>query len=147
MSGDPHDVVGRARRFAAQRQTSAASHQAPTTAPTAETRIVARLREREPNMFAAAMARGPAPSMFHSGPVPPFLASGADPKLLNRLPEEIRHYAAKAGVEEFGRLIAQYADKPDADVEVRLFEPQACGDEGWGDYLARVREWSHCDVR
>lgn len=111
-------------------------------APAPTTKVYARLAAHEPALVARAQRQGPPPTMFHSGHTPPFLASGADPAILNRLPEQIRHYAAKASAAEFGRLVAEYADKPNADLELRMFEPDACSDPGWSDYLNRLASWA-----
>lgn len=149
MSHTTRNAAARGRAFADARNgskpaTAAAARPAPATAP--PSKLLARLQAREPNMVAAAMRKGPPPAMFHSGAVPPALSSGANPAILNTLPEQIRHYASKAGAEEFGRLVSLYADNPDADLAVQIFEPRACLDDGWHEYRARLQSWVGCSI-
>jgi hypothetical protein len=65
--------------------------------------------------YAAASLEAPAPTLFASGNTPPFLASGLDPAVLNRLPYKVRHYAASLrDKDQLLQLIEEVGDDPDA---------------------------------
>lgn len=75
------------------------------------------------------------PTVFNSGDLPPFLASGLDPKVLLELPWEARHYAAQAESRaEVFDMVERYA----ADPTVYDGEHTTTGTE---DFLDRMRSW------
>lgn len=100
------------------------------------------LRASSPAAVQAAMASGePVPTLFATGDVPPFTASGNDPRHLLRLPWQLRHAAARADQREWARLFSEYSKGvPDADVAA-TFEP-AAQDSANGDYIGRVQRWA-----
>lgn len=145
MGADHEKLLAAARAYVNGKKAPAkAARSTPAVPPPAPpTRAYSRLAAQHPEIVMRAQRKAPAPKMFHSGDVPPFLASGADPSVLARLPEQIRHYAAKAPMAEFGRLVAEYADRgPDADLDLQIFEPKACSDPGWFEYLDRLANWA-----
>lgn len=78
--------------------------------------------------------RGTAPKMFMGGSedLPPFTASGLDPRLLLKLPYQVRHYAAaEASLAAVHGLFEQYADMPHARLD----------HQGLGEAIGRVSHW------
>jgi hypothetical protein len=67
-----------------------------TTDPYGPSPLVTDLSVTNPLMFKAASERGPAPTLFATGDLPPFTASGVDPQLLTGLPYNWRHAAASS---------------------------------------------------
>ncbi len=100
--------------------------------PWGENPIVDGLKAKNPATFAAALADGPPPTLFQSGDLPPFAASGVDVQTLMRLPFGVRHFAATATTAgEVLHLIETYAGDPDATAD----------SPGLADYLMRVADW------
>lgn len=85
-----------------------------------------------PATLSIARAEAPEPTLFESGDLPPFTASGVDPEVLNRLPYTARHAAAaepsRAAVL---RMVEEYSDDPDVELPHR----------GLDDYRGRVTRW------
>lgn len=99
------------------------------------------LRERNLAVATIALREGPAPTLFASGDVPPYTASGNPPSALLNLPWRLRHAAAKADAAEWARLFSEYSrGVPDADLLID-FEPGS-RDLANSDYLARVQAWA-----
>jgi hypothetical protein len=95
--------------------------------------LVDALKARQPAVHAIASRERPAPTMWHSGDLPPFTASGADPSVLLSLPAGVRHVAATL---------------PDRGALMALLDQQAGAPEGtiirsagWDEYQARVQNW------
>lgn len=75
------------------------------------------------------------PTVFNSGDLPPFTASGLDPKLLLELPWQVRHYAAASESRaEVLALVEQYAEDP-------TVVDGAYTTAGTENYLDRMRAW------
>lgn len=78
------------------------------------------------------------PTVFNSGNLPPFTASGLPPEVLLELPWQVRHYAAsaesKATVLD---MVERFADHPQA---VRGLDDEY-GSQGADDYLNRMKAW------
>lgn len=89
----------------------------------------------------AVPSRTPAPGLFNSGDLPRATASGNPVADLLRLPWAIRHHAAQADQREWARLMNAYADNPDADLEVQLFEQDKINNQGNSDYRQRFADW------
>lgn len=102
--------------------------------------LVDRLRAARPALAQMALRDGDAPTMFTSGDLPPFTASGNDPAHLAQLPPRLRHAAAKADQAEWSRLVNTYGGRDVSDAEL-IYEP-AADDDGWHDYEARVQAWA-----
>lgn len=56
--------------------------------------LLNQVSKTQPAIVQVALTEGPAPTMWVSGNLPPFTASGLDPQVLNRLPWATRHWAA-----------------------------------------------------
>jgi hypothetical protein len=79
-----------------------------------------------------ARAEGPEPTLFESGDLPPFTASGVDPEVLNRLPYTARHAAAaEPSAATVLGMIEQYGNDPTIEFE----------HQGLGEYRQRVTRW------
>lgn len=127
---------------AAARQPSAARARAAQQAPAKRPQLHARnplLDELRIQGRSTAGAAGSAPTLFASGDLPPYTASGNPPSELLRLPWQLRHAAAKADQREWSRLFSEYADNPEADIAI-LYEPAAC-DPANDEYRARFAAW------
>jgi hypothetical protein len=103
--------------------------------------LVEALKRNQPAVHAIASRERPAPTMWHTGNLPPFTASGADPSVLLQLPPGARHMGAtlptRAALMAF---VDQYAGAPDGTI-VRS--------PGWDEYQARVTNWGsglHADA-
>lgn len=69
-------------------------------------------RASRPYLVTLASAEGPAATLFESGDLPAFTASGQDPQALLRLPWKVRHAAARADQAEWARLFDEYQNDP-----------------------------------
>lgn len=99
------------------------------------------LRERVPAVVAIALREGPPPTLFPSGDVPPYVASGNPPAELLKLPWKLRRAAAKASAREWARLFNEYSKGiVGADAMAEL-DP-AANDPANGEYLALVSSWA-----
>jgi hypothetical protein len=86
---------------------------------------------------ASLQAASDAPTLFHSGDLPPFTASGIDPDNLLRVPWQARHAIASAATTaQAFELLERYADDPVA----AAFEQG--GSLANADYQKRVNEWA-----
>lgn len=103
-------------------------------------------RHRNP-LAAAAMARtprvaaraaDPAPTLFATGDLPPFTASGIDPQVLLSVPWQARHAIASAPSQAEAYQMLQDYSGPDAEDAAAL---EHGGDWANEDYARRVREW------
>lgn len=106
--------------------------------------LVDRLRRDRPDLYRLAAAAGPAPTMFVSGDLPPFTASGIDPALLLKVPARARHILAAEP--ERGRALALIEELAGEDIgvddDMRSYEGRGEAREAWRAYEARVRTWS-----
>jgi hypothetical protein len=99
------------------------------------------LRARNKAVATIATREGPAPTLFGSGDLPRYTASGNPPAALLDLPWKLRHAAARASQPEWARLFAEYGKGvPDGDV-LAEFAPEA-KDPANDDYTGRVRAWA-----
>ena len=93
-------VGGRIRpadvRAAAPSAAAAAASVAPTGDGYRRNPLVDDLARRNPAVYSAASAEGPPPTLFVSGDLPPFCASGLDPAELLKVPWRARHALAAA---------------------------------------------------
>lgn len=97
------------------------------------------LKQASPAAYKAALKKaGPPPTLFESGDLPPFTASGIEPGLLMKLPWHQRHRAA---------------EEPDRAKLLRLFDDTAAKDgdtidamegraEGAWNYVRRMSRWA-----
>lgn len=81
---------------------------------------------------AATVTNGQAPTMFDSGDLPPFTASGVDPRFLANLPWKIRHAAA---MEASSVTVLKWVEEFGHDDTVDM----AVG--GQWQYINRFRDW------
>lgn len=96
---------------------------------------VERIKLQAPEAYAMAVREGTPPKMFAAGTadLPPFTASGVEPRLLTRLPYTLRHAAASADSRGYVLdLLESYADMPGATIE----------HPGLRDYINRVQAWA-----
>lgn len=85
----------------------------------------------------AARSGQPAPTLFASGDLPPFTASGVEPEALLQLPWHARHWAAaQTDRSDVLRAVEHYAEYDDD-----LFGEFA--HQGAQDYVDRVNAWLH----
>ena len=85
-----------------------------------------------------AEADGPAPTLFESGDLPDFTASGIDPQLLLKLPWQARHPVASAATQAVAyQLFAAYID----NVDGARIDAVCTADDGIVDYVERVSMW------
>jgi hypothetical protein len=85
-----------------------------------------------PALVAAALLDGSAPTVFESGDLPVFTASGVDVAILALLPFGVRHYAATAESRgEVLQLVEEYGRDPNASME----------SDGLTSYIRRVADW------
>jgi hypothetical protein len=86
---------------------------------------------------ASLQAAADAPTLFHSGDLPPFTASGIDPENLLRVPWQARHAVASAPTTaQAFELLERYTDDPVA----AAFEQG--GSFANAAYQQRVNEWA-----
>jgi hypothetical protein len=91
------------------------------------------LRQANPLIYGIAAKIRPAPDLFSTGPLPPFVASGLPPDVLNALPAGCRHAAAAmSSPAEVYALLDRVAGSPD------MFVPSA----GLEDYQDRMASWA-----
>ena len=103
-------------------------------------------KANNPALARAYLAKGGAPTLFASGDLPPYTASGNPPSALLQLPTDLRHAAAKADQATWSRLFAEYGrNVPDGDVAM-MFEPLA-DDEGNREYRNRFSAWKRGEKR
>jgi hypothetical protein len=98
-------------------------------------------RGREAGVVAKARARAPQPTLFGTGDLPPFLASGVDPRALLAVPWQARHtLAAAPSAEAAYKIVDDFAGLPAevADANAALYYSDHPGTR---DYIARVEEW------
>jgi hypothetical protein len=89
--------------------------------------------------YAEAAKDGPAPTLFNSGDLPIYLASGADPTLLMRLPWWVRHPAASASAAGLAGALERFGGGRDEDwVDAQITYG---GDSDNRAYRDRVYNW------
>lgn len=98
--------------------------------------LVASARAADPGACAEADRKGPAPTLFAGGDLPPMTASGMDPTRLLDVPAEARHALAAATGAEALALHERYS-APGATVSAAA----VVGHPGWEDYGRRVSAW------
>lgn len=81
--------------------------------------------------------RSSAPTLFNSGDLPPYTASGNPPAALMQLPWQLRHAAAKADQATWARLFNEAGDPEYA----LMFCPEV-RDPGNAEYASRVAAWA-----
>lgn len=92
-----------------------------------------------PRRVAAAEGQSPAPTLFASGDLPPFTASGVDPSELLKVPWFARHHLASiTDTAKVEQLLTDYAG-PDGDLAAQTDGVSA--HRGNHDYAGRLREW------
>lgn len=100
-------------------------------------------RQARPQHVRAAMSEtSVVPTLFASGDLPVFLASGLDPKILARLPWRLRHYGALADGQTLFKLVETYSG-PDGQDKLHsssLYGPELTR-EGNTEYHERVSQW------
>jgi hypothetical protein len=104
-----------------------------TIDPWAPNPLLDDLRQSQPANFAAASAEAPAPTLFESGDLPPFTASGVDPQQLVRLPYTLRH--AAAGTSDPAVLLGYVEDYGNDPTAVLPHQ-------GLESYKARLSRWA-----
>jgi hypothetical protein len=101
--------------------------------------VVDGLKVTNPTLFKLASADGPAPTMFETGDLPPFTASGVDVKLAAQLPWQARFaFVAAPSQAEAYRIFETYAMDPDG----ASLSPEFTASDGARDYVSRVSQWA-----
>jgi hypothetical protein len=98
-------------------------------------------RQINATTFAAASRKGPPPTLFNSGDLPPYTASGNPPSALLQLPWQLRHAAARADQAEWARLFNEYGPGTGDDAAVAMMFEPAVSDPANGDYERRMHDW------
>lgn len=101
--------------------------------------LVTDLSVRRPSLFEMASERADAPTLFATGDLPPFTASGMDPALLHRLPYHWRHAAAS---NPDGAEVLSWLEKAVQDPEVYGSADDGQPHPGLMDYRARMERWA-----
>jgi len=98
--------------------------------------LVEEARRTQPKAYAAALKLAPEPTLFRSGDVPPFTASGMDPQLLLKLPWRARHAVAQAETTAAAlEMFENYVGDPGlAEIEIGVHDEVS-------DYAHRVNAW------
>lgn len=95
--------------------------------------LVDELAETNPAVHQMAMGEAPPPTLFASGDLPPFTASGIDPQVLMKLPYTLRHAAAaESDPAAVLGILEEYASDPMFTLE----------HSGLDDYRNRVHRWA-----
>jgi hypothetical protein len=103
--------------------------------PFAVNPLVAQARAGDPR---AATTAVPAPTLFAGGDLPPFTASGLDPRMLLQVPWQARHPVAEASTVAQAYALVQRYSGPDAE-DAAAFE--LGGHQGNRAYATRVHQW------
>jgi hypothetical protein len=98
--------------------------------------LVDEVRRTRPQ--ASLPAASDAPTLFHSGDLPPFTASGIDPKILLNVPWQARHPVAAAPTTAHAYALLDQYTGPEAEIAAAL---NFGGHPGNVAYKARVRNW------
>lgn len=101
-------------------------------------------RETNRETYAAAVNGGAPPTLFSSGDLPVFTASGIDPSLLARLPWTVRHVAARADLATAHRLFDEYLPNGQRDDAIEKADSAAMthgNDLANIEYQQRVSLW------
>jgi hypothetical protein len=100
--------------------------------------LVDDIRRSRPALYAVAAAEAPPPSLFNSGDLPVYTASGVEPATLARLPWQARHAVASAPTTAEAYQIIEAVSGEDGDILAHLY-----GDHpGVRQYENRVRTWA-----
>jgi hypothetical protein len=100
--------------------------------------LVDDIRRSRPALYAMAAAEAPPPSLFNSGDLPVYTASGVEPATLARLPWQARHAVASAPTTAQAYQIIEAVSGEDGDILAYLY-----GDHpGVRQYEQRVRAWA-----
>jgi hypothetical protein len=94
------------------------------------------LRQLDAQWAAAAERTATPPTLFDSGDLPPFTASGLDPTELLRVPYGARHALARAGREEALRLVEDAAHLGAEAAQTLYAGPEVHA------YAERMRRWA-----
>lgn len=95
-------------------------------------------RAANPTLTARAMRNSPAPTLFPTGDLPAFTASGVDPQALLQVPWQARHAVARAATTtEAYSLLNQYGG-PEGEL---LIGNDLARDPANQDYERRVGDW------
>lgn len=89
---------------------------------------------------ACAAAGGQAVTLFESGDLPPFTASGIDPSVLAALPWRARHAIAEEPDQQSALELVEAVSGPDGDA-VASTDQRFAGNASLGGYLARFNGW------
>jgi hypothetical protein len=131
------DVRAAHARQPTQQAAATAVVVAQSTGPYAANPLVEKARAEQPRHYEAAMGEGPKPTLFVAGDVPVYVASGADPSLLLKLPWQARHAAARASAAELAQMFETYGG-PDGDLNAQL---DLGGHAENAMYAQRVQNW------
>jgi hypothetical protein len=101
--------------------------------------LVEALARENPAVYQLASAEGPPPTLFPTGDLPPFTASGLDPQFLLSLPWQARHPVARApSLAEAYELVDQLAGE-DGELEAALRFAATADNTA---YESRVWRWA-----
>ena len=131
------DVKSASARQGVRSTATVAAVLAQSTGPYAANPLVEEARAEQPRHYEAAMGEGPKPTLFVAGDVPVYVASGADPSLLLKLPWQARHAAARASAAELAQMFETYGG-PDGDLNAQL---DLGGHPENAMYAQRVQSW------
>lgn len=100
--------------------------------PYAANPLIDVVKAQHPELITAQSKLSPMPTMFVTGDLPPFTASGIDPEILNQFPWSQRHaMATDPDRAHVLRMLEEYADQPD----------YVFSSSGLTEYVDRVWQW------
>ncbi len=102
------------------------------------------LRQVDPVWLASAQRRSPAPTLFLSGDLPPFTASGIDPSVLLQAPYLARHALASTPTQsEALRLLEEVLEVRDPqEIALYLAYGASIASAGASAYAERMTRWA-----
>jgi pyruvate/2-oxoglutarate dehydrogenase complex dihydrolipoamide acyltransferase (E2) component len=103
--------------------------------------LVAKAHAERPGQAVKAAAKAPAPTMFASGDLPAFTASGIDPQVLTQVPWNARHTLAQASTAtDAYKIVEDFVGMDPVAAEIHASAAGYQGDDA-RYYQARVGAW------
>jgi hypothetical protein len=100
--------------------------------------LVDDLRRTHPSLYAVALGEAPPPTLFASGDLPVYTASGVDSAILASIPWMARHAVASAETTAEAYRIIEAVSGPDGVLSAHLYADHP----GVREYENRVRAWA-----
>ncbi|OLT21400.1 hypothetical protein BJF81_02335 [Ornithinimicrobium sp. CNJ-824] len=110
-----------------------------TVSTTALNPLLDEIKQSKPELARHMLAAQPAPTLFATGDLPVFTASGIDPSRLRELPWHVRHAAARADSRAALALFERFT--PADEMRSAEAEMEHGHDSSNADYRDRMRHW------